>query len=207
MNLNVVEGWIGWIGAAMGLATLAISLWQGVWRGLQRPSGLTTGAGAKLLRVPLQFLFGVLWIGLCFILWRAVPVRLSTLVRVVALILGTLLYFLGMALYLWGARTLGEMYKASSGFGVQLNVEHRLVTHGPFALVRHPLYLGLQVAAVGGVLLYRTWTFVFVTGSFLALSIRARREEEALRMEFGEQWEAYARRVPAWIPRMRRKAR
>jgi Cu+-exporting ATPase len=99
------------------------------------------------------------------------------------------------------------MYKVSSGFGVQLNVRHRLVTHGPFALVRHPMYLGLQVAAVGGLLLYRTWTFVFVTANFLALAIRAKREEQALAIEFGDQWNAYARRVPAWIPRFRRKVR
>ncbi len=99
------------------------------------------------------------------------------------------------------------MYKTSSGFGVQLNIEHRLVTHGPFALMRHPLYLGLQVAAIGGLLLYRTWTFVFVIVNFLALIIRAKREEEALAMEFGEQWEEYTRHVPAWIPRFRHKAK
>ena len=205
--LDTAEKWISWIGAAIGLVTLAIALWRGVWQGLQRPSGRITGAGAKILRVPLQLLFGALWIGLCFILWQPVPIPLTVSARIVTLTFGVPLYFLGLALYLWGARTLGEMYKASSGFGVQLNAEHRLVTHGPFALVRHPLYLGLQVAAVGGVLLYRNWTFVFVTVNFLALVIRAGREEEALAMEFGEQWEAYIRRVPAWIPRFHRTAR
>lgn len=207
MTLDVIERWISWIGAVVGLVTLAIALWRAVWQGLRRPSGRTTGAAAKVLRVPLQLLFGALWIGLCFILWQPVPVTLTISARVAALSLGALLYFLGLASYLWGVKTLGEMYKASSGFGVRLNVEHRLVTHGPFALVRHPLYLGLQVAAVGGLLLYRTWTFVFVTVNFLALVIRAKQEEQALAMEFGEQWDAYVRRVPAWIPRFRRKAR
>jgi protein-S-isoprenylcysteine O-methyltransferase Ste14 len=69
------------------------------------------------------------------------------------------------------------------------------------------MYLGLQVAAIGGLLLYRTWTFVFITVNFLALAIRAKREEQALAMEFGDQWEAYVRCVPAWIPRFRGKAR
>lgn len=207
MILDVIERLVGWLGAVLGLVTLAIALWRGVWQGLQRPSGRTTGVAAKVLRVPLQLLFGALWIGLCVILWRPVPVTLTISARIAALSLGVLLYFFGLTLYLWGVRTLGEMYKASSGFGVQLNVEHRLVTHGPFALVRHPSYLGLQLAAIGGVLLYRTWTFVFVTVNFLALIIRAKREEEALAMEFGDQWEAYVRCVPAWTPRFRRKAR
>jgi protein-S-isoprenylcysteine O-methyltransferase Ste14 len=207
MILDVIERWISWIGAAVGLVILVIALWRGVWQGLQHPSGRTTGAAAKILRAPLQLLFATLWIGLCFVLWRSVPVTLAISARVAALSLGALLYFLGLALYLWGIRALGKMYKVSSSFGVQLRVEHQLVTHGPFALVRHPMYLGLQVAAIGGLLLYRTWTFVFVTVNFLALVIRAKQEEQALAMEFGDQWEAYVKRVPAWIPGFRHKAR
>jgi protein-S-isoprenylcysteine O-methyltransferase Ste14 len=117
------------------------------------------------------------------------------------------LYFLGLALYLWGAKTLGTMYKPSSAFGVQLNVGHKLITYGPFALVRHPLYLGLQVVAIGGLLVYGNWTFVFIAVNFLALFIRARREEQALAAEFGKEWEMYASQVPAWIPRFRRRGK
>lgn len=207
MILDLAERWLSGLGVVVGLATLAIALWRGVWQGLRRPPGRTTGAAARVLRVPLQLLFGALWISLCFILWRPLPVTLTIPVRILALALGAVLYFLGVALYLWGVRTLGEMYRTSSGLGVRLDVEHRLITHGPFGWVRHPLYLGLQVAAIGGLLLYRTWTFVFVAANFLALVIRARREEEALAMEFGEQWEEYVRRVPAWIPRFRRRAK
>ena len=206
MPLDTIERWICLIGAVVGLVTLAIGLWRGVWQGHKRPSGRRTGAAAKVLRLPLQLLFGVLWIGLCIILWQPIPVALSISARIAALSFGALLYFLGLALYLWGVKTLGEMYQASSSFGVQLNVGHRLITHGPFALVRHPLYLGLQISAIGGLLLFRTWMFVFVTVSFLALVIRAKREEQALAMEFGEQWDAYAKCVPAWMPRFRRKA-
>ena len=85
-----------------------------------------------------------------------------------------------------GVRTLGEMYKPASALGVKLNVGHKLVTHGPFAFVRHPLYLGLQMAAFGGLLIFRTWTLAFVAVNFLALVIRAWREEQALATEFSE---------------------
>jgi len=97
--------------------------------------------------------------------------------------------------------TLGQMYRPASALGVQLSAGHRLVTHGPFALVRHPLYLGFQLAAFSGLLLFRTWTLAFVAVNLLALVIRARREEEALAAEFGDEWEAYVRRVPGWLPR------
>lgn len=193
------------VGAAVGLATLAIALWQAIWCGSRRPAGRTTGAAAQVLRAPVLPLISALWLGLCVLLWRPLPVRPGRAARMVALVVGALLYFPGLALYLWGARTLGEMYRAASGFGVQLNVGHRLITHGPFAWVRHPLYLGLQTAAFGGLLLYHNWTLAFVAVNFLGLFFRARREEEALQAEFGEEWRAYARRVPAWAPRLRRE--
>ena len=109
MTLDVLERWTSGIGVIAGLVILAIALWRGVWRGLQRPPGRTTGMADKVLRAPLQLIFGVLWIGMCFLLWRPVPLVLSTSVRVITLILGGLLYFAGLALYLWGTKTLGEM--------------------------------------------------------------------------------------------------
>ncbi len=207
MALDGIENFTRWIGVAIGLATLVVAWWQGVWRGLQRPPGRTTGNARTVLRTPLLLILGLLWIGVCVILWRPVPFSTSTSVRTATLIVGALLYFLGLALYLWGAKTLGTMYKPSSAFGVQLNVEHKLITYGPFALVRHPLYLGLQAVAIGGLLVYRNWTFVFIAVNFLALFIRARREEQALAAEFGKEWETYASQVPAWIPRFRRKGK
>jgi protein-S-isoprenylcysteine O-methyltransferase Ste14 len=206
MTLDGIENFIRWIGVAIGLGTLVVELWQGVWRGLQQHPGRTTGIARIVLRTPLVLILGLLWIGVCVILWRPVPFSTSTSVRIAILMVGTLLYFLGLALYLWGAKTLGTMYKPSSAFGVQLNVGHKLITYGPFALVRHPLYLGLQVAAIGGLLVYRNWTFVFIAVNFLGLFFRARREEQALAAEFGKEWEVYIHQVPAWMPHFRRKS-
>lgn len=201
--LEAVERWIRWTGAAAGLACLIFILWQGTWRGLRRPAGRTTGSGGKLLRAPVLGLIGLLWIGACAILWRPLPVQLSSSARILLLIAGILLYFPGLAIYLWGAITLREMYRPSSLLGVQLDAGHKLITHGPYSRVRHPRYLGLQMAAIGGLLLFRTWTFVFIVTSFITLIFRAWREESALELEFGEGWRSYCQRVPAWIPRIR----
>jgi protein-S-isoprenylcysteine O-methyltransferase Ste14 len=130
---------------------------------------------------------------------------LSRPARILTLFLGSLLYFPGLALVLWGRLTLAQMYNVSSSFGAQLYADQQLVTHGPFAYVRHPMYLGILLVGWGGLLLYRTWTFAFVLLHFPALWIRARREEQVLAAEFGEQWAAYIQRVPAWLPRLRMK--
>jgi len=157
--------------------------------------------------VPVYLLIGVFYFGFCLVIWRPLPLALSLPARIAALVLGTLLYFPGLALVLWGRLALGRLYDVSSGFGAQLYANHRLVTHGPFAFVRHPMYLGLLVAALGGLLIYRVWTLVFLVVNFLGLVFRARREEQILAIEFGEQWEAYCQRVPGWIPRLWRRVR
>jgi protein-S-isoprenylcysteine O-methyltransferase Ste14 len=90
--------------------------------------------------------------------------------------------FFGLGLYLWGLNTLGENFNVSSGFGIRLQQAHRLVTKGPFAYVRHPMYLGVMLAAWGGSFLYRTWTMLIFAVMMFGLIVRARREEEVLQV-------------------------
>jgi protein-S-isoprenylcysteine O-methyltransferase Ste14 len=57
--------------------------------------------------------------------------------------------------------------------------------------------LAVIALAIGSLFLYRTWaTLLFAVEAF-GLAVRARREEDVLRQEFGAEWEAYASRVPA----------
>ncbi|MFQ6101045.1 MAG: methyltransferase family protein [Anaerolineae bacterium] len=204
MTLDAVERWVAWAGAVAALVCLIAAL-AGIVRGLHRPRGRSTGLAWKVLTLPAYLLIGVGFFGACYLLWRPLPLPLSASARLVALIVGALLLFPGLALVFWGRVALGEMYNVSSSVGAQLYADHRLVTHGPFAIVRHPMYAGLIVASAGGLLTYRTWTLLFTTVSFLGLVLRARREEQALAAEFGEEWEAYRRRVPGWIPRILRQ--
>ena len=76
---------------------------------------------------------------------------------------------------------------------------------GPFAIVRHPMYLRLIGATVDSLLLYQTWsTVVFVIlAPFLLL--RVCREEQALGDEFGEVWQTYSDRVPMILPGWKQK--
>jgi protein-S-isoprenylcysteine O-methyltransferase Ste14 len=76
----------------------------------------------------------------------------------------------------------------------------KLVTNGPYAIVRHPLYL-VEEAAIAGVLLQYVW---FAALPFLALhgTVQIRRmllEEEVLRRTFPE-YAVYARRTRRLIP-------
>jgi hypothetical protein len=107
-----------------------------------------------------------------------------------------------MGLIVWGRVALGRMYNVSSTLGTRLYAHHELVTTGPFALVRHPMYLGALIAGLGSVLLYRTWATVLVLAHGAVFVVRAGKEEQTLAAEFGPTWAAYCQRVPGWLPRL-----
>ncbi len=158
MNLLLLEWAIQWAGALLALTTLAL-VFVGIWRGVGRAPGRAVGRGTGWLRSPLFYLIvSSFYIALSVILWRPLPVSVSTAARGWALLIGSLIYFPGMLLTLWGRLALGGMYFVSTGFGAQLYAGHRLITHGPYAIVRHPMYAGLIAAAIGSLLIYRTWT-------------------------------------------------
>jgi hypothetical protein len=68
------------------------------------------------------------------------------------------------------------------------------------------MYLGLALAALGALAVYRTWSTVLFVLQVPVLVVRAHREEELLARTFGEAWERYAARVPAWLPRHPRRS-
>lgn len=78
----------------------------------------------------------------------------------------------------------------------------RLVTTGPFALVKHPLYtsVSLLVLPAFGVLL-GSWLGAFIGIAMYAGSRRyAPREEKALSETFGVSWDEYCARVKvSWL--------
>ncbi|GAA4037776.1 protein-S-isoprenylcysteine O-methyltransferase [Sphingomonas rosea] len=79
---------------------------------------------------------------------------------------------------------------------------HRLVTNGPFALVRNPIYLGLLLY-LGGMAVAlgyeRHLPFALVAFA-VGTAIRVQAEERLLRARFGGAYDAYAARVKRIIP-------
>jgi len=202
ISLTSFEFVVHWIGGLAAYTVLGIVL-TGIWRGARRPAGRTTGRTASWLRSPVFYLFSTaLFVGMSVALWRPLPLMLSKQARAWILVLGSLAYFPGMAFILWGRLALGKMYFLSTGLGAQLYADHQLVTHGPFAIVRHPMYVGLITAAFGSLLIYLIWTTAIFTFFAPFLLLRARREEQVMAAEFGEQWYVYCRQVPGWFPRI-----
>ncbi len=117
--------------------------------------------------------------------------------------LGTVLWLLGMGLAGWATRTLGRYMTVS----IQVTEGHRLVQEGPYAWVRHPVYTGNALAAIGLVLLYLNPLLLVVAVLLVALAAyRGRIEDAFLRspQAFGDRYDAYAARTGRFLPKLRR---
>ncbi len=77
-----------------------------------------------------------------------------------------------------------------------------LVTGGPYALCRHPIYLGQTVAMLGALLPMSAPWLLGIAPFAAAQFLRARWEESLLASEVPE-WNAYASRVPRYVPFLR----
>jgi len=110
---------------------------------------------------------------------------------------GELVALLGCAWMLVAALALGRC------FGV-LPEARGLVTHGPYRVVRHPLYLG-EFAAMGGLLIASPSARNLGAGAVFAIAqaTRMRLEESALEREFPE-YRDYAAGTPRILPSPRR---
>jgi len=83
--------------------------------------------------------------------------------------------------------------------------KHRLVTTGPYAFVRHPIYTGLFGLMVATGITNSTWySMLLAFGfTFVGTLMRIRQEEKLLRETFGTEFEAYQNTVPAFLPWLR----
>lgn len=167
-----------------------------------RIAAVGTKATRRLEALPLRVLRVVLWaVALAILMIQSLP--LAWLYRqlyppdLAWFWLGVGITLAGLLFAVWARLHLGSNWSRS----VTLKQGHELITSGPYAMVRHPIYTGLltgflgtaiAVGQVRGVL-----AFLLV---LISLWVKWRLEEEWMREEFGQPYADYARRVPAVVP-------
>ena len=104
------------------------------------------------------------------------------------LVLGSVLILLGTVVRLY-----------ASGFIVK---NKQLATDGPYSLVRHPLYTGNLLVLIGFTLGCGQWWAILVAGAFwwFYYPVAISYEDRKLSRIFGQEWQQWARTVPAVIP-------
>jgi protein-S-isoprenylcysteine O-methyltransferase Ste14 len=131
---------------------------------------------ARRIRVPLGFLFAVLYFWLAHPTWRSIALGAVSIIP-------------------------GLLIRALASGHVRKN--EALATSGPYAYTRNPLYLGSLLMGLGFAGAARSWWVgLALIVMFFAIYIPVIRDEEAfLRQKFPE-FEDYMRRVPRMLPRL-----
>ncbi|KAI0060188.1 hypothetical protein BV25DRAFT_991099 [Artomyces pyxidatus] len=144
----------------------------------------------------------------------AIPIHISPV-----FVAGVSSMFLGATIRRLCFRELGKLFT----YELAIRDKHKLVTSGPYSIVRHPSYTGVALVHGGmtacflakGMWLTESrfmqtvigWIAATIWASVLAfvtfVILRARQEDAMLHKEFGKEWEAYSKRVPCrYIPRL-----
>jgi len=145
-----------------------------------------------------------------------VPITASSAAKVRV----TPVFFVGWALMCSGSllrllcfRTLGRFFT----FELSVQEGHKLVTWGPYSVVRHPSYTGTLMVASGnliasmgvgswwrecglihtpaGKVMAVMWMMSFLP-FFVSVPIRISKEDRIFRKEFGTEWDAWAKKTP-----------
>jgi len=112
--------------------------------------------------------------------------------------MGVALGLVSLAIYVWSRETLGREWSSE----LRMREQHHLVTTGPYARIRHPIYLALLGFLTSITLVAANWLFVAVLlFSLVDLAVRIPREEQMMITRFGDEYKAYMKRTGRLLPR------
>ena len=205
---TVVDGLVS--AGSIALMIVVTGSWLGSIR-TQKPGQMNSSRWFALpawAQVILGLVAIALFIWFGFLLWIPLPLRLPHAVIALAHPIGLAIFLVGLILTLWARWALGAMYGVSTGSSAPLQEKHRLIQRGPYAFSRHPMYLGYWLVIFGVLLTDRTWTpLLLLIMTVPSFHRRARREEISLEEMCGEEYQAYVKNVPMFLPNWKIKSK
>jgi protein-S-isoprenylcysteine O-methyltransferase Ste14 len=112
---------------------------------------------------------------------------------------GFFLAFICLIFEIWAQTVLDREWSPQ----LQLQSDHRLVTAGPYARMRHPIYTALVGWAAGFALVTANWIFVaFAVLIPAVFFLRVPREEKMMLDQFGEEYRKYMERTGRFLPKI-----
>lgn len=151
-------------------------------------------------RSSLAVIFVLFWSGWIAAWFCYARVPEAAFVSTTLFLVGLGLMVCGQFLRWWSIATLGHFFTVN----VAIRTGHRVVTSGPYRLVRHPSYTAILLVYVGiGLCMGNILSIVAVMlPSIAALLYRMHIEESLLLSGLGEEYRAYMSRTKRLIPRL-----
>jgi len=115
---------------------------------------------------------------------------------------GLALGLVSLGVWAWTQWALDTLWSAQ----LQLREEHHLVTTGPYARMRHPLYTAMCGWGVSLALVTANWVFVaMAVAVFAVFFLRVPREEQMMIEQFGDQYRQYMKKTGRFFPKLSSK--
>ena len=188
-------GWPGLMIMAIGFFVFMAALFAARRRGEKKPEGPGgRQVSSSWAGIAVQG-FGIGLVGFGpqnLTLDPASPLALGEAAIVAGLMIATI------GLFFAASRTMGKNWSLVA----RTRSDHRLVTGGPFAYVRHPIYVALFLFMVAIAVAFGHTGRLLVGVPVYALGtwLRIRHEERLLRDMFGAAYDAYAASVKRFVP-------
>ena len=130
--------------------------------------------------IPLPWLYRPLWQQGLWLFWIGAAITVG-----------------GLLFAVWAREHLGRNWSRS----VTIKQDHELISTGPYAVVRHPIYTGILTGFLGvAIALSEARGFVAFGLIFLVFWAKFSMEEQWMRSQFGETYAEYSHRTAALVP-------
>ena len=140
----------------------------------------------------LGFFVPLIWVVSPAFSFAEYPLRLGPLVA------GTACFVVGLWLFHRSHADLGTNWSIT----LQVREQHRLIVHGVYSRIRHPMYTALLLYSIGQVLVLPNWiagpSYLVTFGILLAFRLRA--EERMMLEEFGDEYTEYMAKTKRLVP-------
>jgi protein-S-isoprenylcysteine O-methyltransferase Ste14 len=117
-----------------------------------------------------------------------------------AVVVGTMIYAGALWLFRRAHKDLGKNWSIT----LEIRDQHRVVSNGVYAVVRHPMYSAFWLMGLGQAFLLPNWIagLAGLVGTAVLFFLRVEKEERMMLDTFGEEYRAYMGRTKRVIPRV-----
>ncbi len=114
--------------------------------------------------------------------------------------LGTFFAFIGVIFWIYSQAVLDKYWSPQ----LQVQKEHRIITAGPYGVIRHPIYTAMFFWVIGLALFSANLVFVLLALlTIFGLILRVPKEEKMMIEQFGDEYTKYMKITGKFFPRFR----
>lgn len=115
----------------------------------------------------------------------------------VLVLIGLVIFLIGTMLAVWAKLSMGFSWGRPAQHDIKM--QSSLVTTGPFAFSRNPIYVGLLLLFLGFEIVVQSYLIILLFPLLLIVILAVKQEEKLLEKYFGKEYLEYKRKIPRFL--------